>query len=153
MKEKNLELEIDGKPYTVVIHEFSAYEAVLTVNGQKYTVGLKDLGIEQVSDLQPVAAAGPESKPVRISATPAPQKLHRPKAIVEATSVVAPLPGLIQKLLVRIGDTVRAGQHVIIMEAMKMENEIQSATNGVVKSINVREGDSVNEGDVLIVLE
>ncbi|HRD18670.1 MAG TPA: acetyl-CoA carboxylase biotin carboxyl carrier protein subunit, partial [Candidatus Marinimicrobia bacterium] len=61
-------------------------------------------------------------------------------------------PGLIQNILVKVGDTVRAGQHVLTMEAMKMENEIQTNRDGIIKDIKVRIGDSVNEGDTLIIL-
>jgi len=154
MKEKKLELDINGKPYSVTIHDFSAYEASVTVNGKTYTVGLKDLGIEQVSDLQPAPLPQRDLEASnRIGPMPAPEKLHKPKVILEASSILAPLPGMIQKILVRAGDQIKAGQHVIIMEAMKMENEIQAATDGTVKEIKVKEGDSVNEGDVLILME
>jgi biotin carboxyl carrier protein len=150
MKEKTIELEINGQNYTVVINEFNAYEARLTVNGKAYKVGLKDLGIEQVAEIKPKLD---RSEPPRPAAPLAEPKLHRPKSVVNASSILAPLPGLIQRIHVRVGEEVKAGQTVIIMEAMKMENEIQAVTEGVVKEIKVREGDSVNEADVLIVLE
>lgn len=86
------------------------------------------------------------------SGTPATQ-LHRPKSVIDSTAVVAPLPGLIQNIFVKVGDNVRAGQHVLTMEAMKMENEIQTGRDGIIKDIKVRIGDSVNEGDTLIILE
>jgi biotin carboxyl carrier protein len=63
------------------------------------------------------------------------------------------LPGLILEILVKEGDKVKAGEDVLIMEAMKMENEVQSPQEGTVKEIKVRRGDSVYEGDILIVLE
>lgn len=162
MKEKKLQLEINGKDYSVIINDFNAYEATLTVNGKQYKVGLKDLGIEQVSDIKPklirqgelirTEVDEPESTIQASTSSPSPT-LHRPKAIVKATSVLAPLPGLIQKILVKEGNSVHPGQCVIIMEAMKMENEIQVSKDGIVKQISVKIGDSVNEGDVLIVLE
>ncbi|MDD5764934.1 MAG: biotin/lipoyl-binding protein [Candidatus Marinimicrobia bacterium] len=156
MKEKKLQLEINGKEYEVIISEFNAYEAVLTVNGKKYQVGLKDLGIEQVSDIKPKLIRSEiigetEASPKTVGGAPEPT-LHKPQAIVNATNVLAPLPGLIQKILVKEGETIRTGQCVIIMEAMKMENEIQSGRDGIVKEISVKTGDSVNEGDVLIIL-
>ncbi|MCK4716269.1 MAG: biotin/lipoyl-binding protein [Candidatus Marinimicrobia bacterium] len=155
MREKTLKLEINGKSYSVTINEFSAYEAVVTVNDKTYTVGLKDLGIEQVSDLQPKATfqSAPSSvTPMTIPSSTGPM-LHKPKTISSASAIAAPLPGLILKLSVKEGDMVKAGQHVIIMEAMKMENEIQAPKDGKVKSVLVKEGDSVNEGDILIELE
>ncbi|MFA4838573.1 MAG: biotin/lipoyl-containing protein [Candidatus Neomarinimicrobiota bacterium] len=156
MKEKKLQLEINGKEYEVVISEFNAYEAVLTVNGKKYQVGLKDLGIEQVSDIKPKLirseVIGDTDAATKVAGGAPEPTLHKPKTIVNATNVLAPLPGLIQKILVKEGDSVRAGQCVLIMEAMKMENEIQSGKDGIVKGISVKTGDSVNEGDVLIIL-
>jgi len=157
MREKTLKLEINGKDYTVTINEFSAYEAVVTLNDKTYTVGLKDLGIEQVSDLQSrnavetaVVPPSPTTNqtPV-IASAPAPQK---PKAAAGASSIVAPLPGLILKIHVKPGDTVKAGQNLVVMEAMKMENEVQAPADGSVKSILIKEDDSVIEGDVLIEL-
>ena len=78
---------------------------------------------------------------------------HIPKSVVNASSILAPLPGLILKIMVKVGDIVKPGQEVIIMEAMKMENEIQSHIRGTVREIKFKEGDSISEGDVLIVLE
>lgn len=150
MKEKTITLEINNQEYKVVIHEFTANEATVSVNNQKYRVHLKDLGIEQVSDIKPVAAVQPTIAPVSVATTP--PTLHRPKAIVEASAIVAPLPGLIQNIRVKVGDQVKAGQHVLTMEAMKMENEIQANRDGIIQDIKVKIGDSVNEGDVLITL-
>ena len=157
MREKTLKLEINGKEYSVTINEFSAFEAVVTLNEKTYTVGLKDLGIEQVSDLQPrsvvetnVVSPSPISSPAPvISSGLLPKK---PVLVVSASSIVAPLPGLILKIHVKPGDAVKAGQNLVVMEAMKMENDVQAPGNGTVKSILVKDGDSVNEGDVLIEL-
>ncbi len=154
MKEKKVELEINGQPYTVIINEITAYHASVTVNDRTYEVGLKDLGFDQVGDIKPKLINVPESavptaKPAGM--TP-PTQLHRPKSVIDSSAVVAPLPGLIQNILVKVGDTVHAGQHVLTMEAMKMENEIQTNRDGIIKDIKVRIGDSVNEGDTLIIL-
>lgn len=154
MREKTLKLEINDKEYAVTINEFSAYEAVVTVNGKTYTVGLKDLGIEQVSDLKPkdepnVPSRIPAPSPgVSTSAKSAPKSA----IAVPDSAIVAPLPGLILKINIKPGDSIKAGQVVLIMEAMKMENDIQALADGTVKSIAVKEGDSVNEGDVLVEL-
>jgi len=157
MREKTLKLEINGKDYSVTINEFSAYEAVVTLNDKTYTVGLKDLGIEQVSDLQPknvvettVVSPSPAINIApAVSSGPAHKK---PLPVVSASSIIAPLPGLILKIHVKPGDVVKAGQNLVVMEAMKMENDVQAPGNGTVKSILIKEGDSVNEGDVLIEL-
>ncbi|MBN2602300.1 MAG: biotin/lipoyl-binding protein [Candidatus Marinimicrobia bacterium] len=157
MREKTLKLEINGKDYSVTINEFNAYEAVVTFNDKTYTVGLKDLGIEQVSDLQPknvvepaIVSPSPAINIVpTVSTGPAPKK---PLPVVSGSSIVAPLPGLILKIHVKPGDAIKAGQNLVVMEAMKMENDVQAPANGTVKSILIKEGDSVNEGDVLIEL-
>jgi len=159
---KEVKFDINGKEYTVEINEFGAYEALLTVNGRTYKVGLKDLGIESVSDIKPQPAHHPAPVgPTQMLFSEAPIEnprsagpvTHKPTSVVNASSVVAPLPGLVLKVMVKVGDTVKPGQDVMIMEAMKMENEIQSHINGIVREIKVKEGDSISEGDVLIVLE
>jgi pyruvate carboxylase subunit B len=66
--------------------------------------------------------------------------------------VVAPMPGLIVRVNVAVGDQVQAGQGVVVMEAMKMENELRAAASGIVKSINVEPGKAVEKGTVLVEL-
>lgn len=153
MREKTLKLEINDQEYAVTINEFSAYEAVVTLNGKTYTVGLKDLGIEQASDShsQPVIATSLPT-PAQTSVIATPQAPPKPKPVVSASAIVAPLPGLILKILVKPGEAVKAGQNLVVMEAMKMENDVQAPADCTVKSVLVREGDSVNEGDALIEL-
>ncbi|MBN1541724.1 biotin/lipoyl-binding protein [candidate division KSB1 bacterium] len=162
MKEKELRLEIGGKEYAVVIKEFTAYQARIAVDGKEYTVGIKDLGLDQLADIKPIRShraeeSGPTKSTVpsssRTATKPEPGALYRPTSVVNTRSVTAPLPGQVQKIEVKIGDVVRSGQTVLILEAMKMENEIHSNSEGVVKEIRCREGDSVNQGDVLIVLD
>ena len=154
MKAKELKLEINGKDYSVTINDFTATTAEVEVNGNQYKVGIKDLGIEQVADLKPQfsAVATPQGLPVAGVGTPAQPVLHKPASITNATAVLSPLPGLIQKILVNVGDQVNAGQNLLIMEAMKMENEIQAKSAGTVKAVNVKEGDSVEEGIELVVI-
>ena len=66
--------------------------------------------------------------------------------------VVAPMPGLIVRVNVSVGDTVQAGQGVVVMEAMKMENELRAAASGTVKAVNVAPGKAVEKGTVLVEL-
>ena len=68
-------------------------------------------------------------------------------------TITAPMQGTIVKVLVSVGDTVEAGQAVLVLEAMKMENTINAETEGAVREIRVSEGDTVGTGDVLIVIE
>ena len=153
MKEKEFNLEINGKEYSVIISDFTATTADVEVNGNKYQVGIKDLGIEQVADLKPQfsAAATPMTTPVAGGGAAQPT-LHKPASLANAAAVMSPLPGLIQKVLVKVGDQVTAGQNLLIMEAMKMENEIQAKSAGTVTAVNVKEGDSVEEGIELVVI-
>ncbi len=152
MKEKQIKLDIHGKNYIVIIKEFNAYEAVVSVNGHEYRVGIQDLGIEQVADLQPQGTPKHAEKPVSPDATSGPV-LHKPQSVMQANAVVAPLPGLVQKLFVKPGDPVQQGQKILVLEAMKMENEITSPITGTIKDIIHREGESVHQGDLLVTLE
>ena len=68
-------------------------------------------------------------------------------------TIVAPMPGLVLKVEVEVGQAVRAGQGVIVVEAMKMENELKAPADGVVASISVQPGQTVDKGATLIVLE
>ena len=68
-------------------------------------------------------------------------------------TVVAPMPGLVLKVEVEVGQTVRAGQGVIVVEAMKMENELKAPADGVVARIEVQPGQTVDKGAVMLVLE
>ncbi len=69
-----------------------------------------------------------------------------------ATAVKAPMPGLVVKVLVEEGDVIEQGQHVIILESMKMENELKSPRSGVVTAVKVSTGDSVEKDQILISL-
>ena len=75
-----------------------------------------------------------------------------PNSAAGGTKVATPLPGTILDVFVNVGDQVKAGQRVVLLEAMKMENNIEADTDGTVTSVNVRKGDSVLEGDTLIVI-
>lgn len=128
-------LAIGEKDYEAEIKEITAEVAVVVVNGQEYTVVLKELGHK------PMTLPAPAARP----AAPAPVQSGG-----DAQSVTAPLPGLIVDIMVNENDTVKAGQNLILMEAMKMENQIAAAHDGRVKRIYVKKGDSVSEGDVLV---
>ena len=73
--------------------------------------------------------------------------------VESARNVVAPMPGLVVRVEVEVGQSVRAGEGVVVLEAMKMENELKAGGDGVVVSIEVSAGDTVEKGAVLLVLE
>ena len=117
------------------------------VNGKTYEVK-----ILSVSETEPL-----EVKEVKASApTPAPEaKKEAPvasSAPVGGTKVEAPLQGTVLSVLVKVGDSVKAGDNLLILEAMKLENEIKAPIDGKVVSISVEKGSAVNAKDPLIVL-
>ena len=115
----------------------------ITVNGVAYSVSVE----ETAAGAAPVAAA-PVAAPAAPKAAPAPAAA--PKAAAGAVSVKAPMPGNILDVKVKAGDSVKAGDVLAILEAMKMENEIVAPQDGTVASVNVNKGDTVNSGDVLV---
>lgn len=130
----------------------------VTVNGKTY-----DVNVEKIADgaapAVPVQAA-PVSAPAPAAApAPAPVAAPEPAAEPAQTSapttggVEAPMPGKVLKIHVTPGTKVEAGTLLLILEAMKMENEIYAPAPGTVKEIRCKEGDSVNTGDTLIVIE
>ena len=113
----------------------------ITVNGKAY-----DGAVEEVSGgSAPAAAAAPAAAP----AAPAPAAA--PAA--EGTAVNAPMPGTILDVKASVGDTVAEGQVLMVLEAMKMENDIVAPKAGKVSAISVKKGDGVNSGDALAYIQ
>lgn len=129
----------------------------VTVNGTAYDVLVEDMGGAQAC-YAPVAQPAPAAvAPVAATPQPAPAPVAAPipaaaPAPAGASVVEAPMPGKILKISVAVGASVSSGDVLLILEAMKMENEISAPAGGTVREIRAREGDSVNTGDVLIVL-
>ena len=123
----------------------------VTVNGQTYEVEVEEVGgapsAAPVRAAAPVAAAPAAAAP---AAAPAAPKAAAP--VAGGTPVKAPMPGTILDVKVKVGDAVKAGQCVCVLEAMKMENEIPAAKDGTVAQVIAAKGASVNAGDTLIVL-
>ena len=126
-------------------------QRVAVSNGQSVNQG--DLLVEMVADVvaAPVAAPAPKAAPAPApAAAPVTPVAAAPAA--GAKSVTAPLPGSITKISVKVGDTVAAGDTVLMMEAMKMENSITAEFAGTVKAILCKEGDQVQSGQALVEL-
>lgn len=121
----------------------------VTVNGVVYEVVVEEADGTAVSAPAAAPAAAPAPKAAPASAPAAAPKASGAQGSIK---VVAPMPGTILKLNVKVGDTLKANDLVCILEAMKMENEIFTAEGGVVKSIEAAQGASVNAGDVIITL-
>lgn len=142
---------INGHDYQVDVNSVEGGIADVTVNGTDYKVELAD--------------AVPA--PAQQAARPAPQATFTaapavtPQATQTATAsapqgkgevVTAPLPGVILDIKVKVGDVVKAGQTVAVLEAMKMENEIEATASGTVTAVNAGKGDSVLEGAAIITI-
>lgn len=126
----------------------------ITVNGKAYEVEVEEVG----GVASPVQRTAPRAAAPAASAAPAPAAAPKAAAAPAAPvaeggeKVVSPMPGTIFDIKVAVGDTVSQGDVLLILEAMKMENEIMAPTGGKVLSINTNKGASVNSGDVLVVI-
>ncbi|MEE0801376.1 MAG: biotin/lipoyl-containing protein [Gemmiger sp.] len=116
---------------------------IVTVNGVAYNVT-----VEENANGAAAPVAAPAPAPAAAPA-PAPAAAPAPAGAAGAVTVSAPMPGNILDVKVKPGDSVKAGDTLMILEAMKMENEISAPQDGTVASINVRKGDTVNSGDTL----
>lgn len=116
----------------------------ITVNGATYEVDVEEVGGVQTAAPAPVQAAAPAATPVQVAA-PAPAA-----APAGAKAIVSPMPGTIVSVKVAVGDTVKNGDLVAVLEAMKMENEIFSNTDGKVVAVNAAAGANVNTGDAIV---
>lgn len=145
---KEYKFKINGNDYNVAINSTNGNRADVTVNGVSYQVEMEN-AMPAAAPVQaaPVAApvAAPQAAPVQAAAPAA-------KPAGEGKPVTSPLPGVIIEVSVKEGDTVAAGQKVAVLEAMKMENEIQADRAGVVTKINVSKGDSVLEGAAIVTI-
>lgn len=144
---KRFKFTINGNKYETEVIHIEDNVAEIEVNGTKYYV-------EVNRDIKPTKTP----KLVRANAVPSTDahpsvaKTSSPSAPKGAGAVKSPLPGVILEMLVREGDQVKMGQRLLVLEAMKMENNIEADKAGTVTSILKHKGDSVMEGDVLIMI-
>ena len=117
----------------------------ITVNGTAYDVAVEELGAG-TTPATPVAA------PVAAPSAPAPAAAPAASGAAGSIKVAAPMPGKILAIKANNGQAVKKGEVIMILEAMKMENEITAPEDGTVASINVGVGDSVESGDTLATL-
>ena len=144
---KEYKLKINGNNYAVTVNEVDGSVAEVEVNGTPFKVEFE----------KPIKkAAAPVAKPMAPKATPAgaPEvKVTKPAAAGGAgNAVTSPLPGVILEVSVKVGDAVKRGQKVMVLEAMKMENVIEATADGTVTAIKVEKGDSVLEGAPLVII-
>jgi biotin carboxyl carrier protein len=146
---KEFKMKINGSEYNVNIESIEDTHANVEVNGTIYSVEI-DKPIRQTA---PVIRQVITAKPTVATATSAAVPKVAPAAQASGTSIIkSPLPGVIIDVCVKIGDTVKTGQKLFILEAMKMENSINAESDGKITEIKVNKGDSVLEGADLIVI-
>ncbi len=139
--------KINGGEYDVTINAVEGSIADVQVNGTQYKVEIQDAP----SGTAPAAPAPVPSAPTQVSA-PAPSAPAPAAASGKGESVTSPLPGVIIEVSVTAGQAVKAGQKVAVLEAMKMENEIQAPKDGTVTAVHVSKGDSILEGADIVTI-
>ncbi len=142
---KDFKFKIDGKDFTTSVDEQGNGQFTVTVNGKAYQVELPEHVVAARPTIHPMTAqaAAPAAH------TPAPA----PAAAGASATVTSPLPGTITKVNVAAGQKVKKGEVLLVMEAMKMANDVVAEADGTVQQVCVKEGQSVNQGDVLIQLQ
>jgi biotin carboxyl carrier protein len=140
---KKFSFTIRGNKYDVELHNIEDNIAEVEVNGSKYEVEIhKEIKTPKTPRLIRAQAVPTFNAEKVISSKPA-------ESITKG-GIRAPLPGTILEIKVKVGDEVKIGDTLLIMEAMKMENNIKSDKSGNISSLKVNVGDSVLEGDLLV---
>lgn len=121
----------------------------VTVNGVAYQVTVEE---NTGAPAAPAAAPAPAPAAPAPAAAPAAPAPAAPQGTAGAVTVAAPMPGNILDVRVKPGDSVKAGSVMMILEAMKMENEISAPQDGTIATVNVRKGDTVSSGDLLVTM-
>ena len=145
---KEYKYKINGNLYNVVIGDIEENIAHVEVNGTHYTVEMEK---KPKAAPAPKPVVRPAAKPAAAPAAAAP--VAKPAAGGAKSGVKSPLPGVILDIKVNVGDEVKKGQTIIILEAMKMENSINADKDGKIAAINVSKGESVLEGTDLVIIE
>jgi len=162
-------IAVNDQKFEVEIKEIKEGVARVDVNGQSLDVLIENYDdiVSGTMTLRPVLAPASLSKPIPSpqnvstpivspisdpkkpkaqAAAPVPQKVHT------KGEIIAPIPGLIMDVRVKVGDAVIKGQTVATMEAMKMENNIASTIDGIVQEVRVQKGSEVTTGDVIMIV-
>ena len=150
---KQYKYKINGAQYDVTIDSISGNLAKVEVNGIPFEVEMQ--GSSLVEEDLPTQTASTATVATTPAAAPVAETTPAPAAKGAAgagTPVKAPLPGVVTKVLVSVGQAVKKGDNVLVLEAMKMENNITAECDGSVTGICVDAGDSVMEGTVLLTI-
>ena len=159
---KEYKYKINGNEYSVAIIDLEGDKAAVEVNGVSYQVDILTEGYTAPAPrpaAKPAAAPTPAPAAAPAAPAPAPQPIAPAAPAAEpaapagkGTAVQSPLPGVILDIKVAVGDQVKAGQTVAILEAMKMENNINAECDGVITAIKVAKGDNILEGSDIVII-
>ena len=156
---KEYKYKINGNEYSVAIIDLEGNTAAVEVNGVSYKVDILTEGFTAAPARPAAKPAAPAPAPAPAAAPAAPQPIApaaapaaEPAPAGKGTAVQSPLPGVILDIKVAVGDTVKAGQTVAILEAMKMENSINAECDGVITAIKVAKGDNILEGSDIVII-
>ena len=160
---KKYQYKVQGVDYEVEIAEVEGKIARVNVNGIPFEIEMQKpinaakhpaLAATRRSASAPTAPAAPKAAPAAAvqSVAAQTQPTQQPVAAGAGTPVKAPLPGTINAINVKVGDKVGVGDVVVVLEAMKMQNNIEAENAGTVTSILVNQGDSVMEGAVMLTI-
>ena len=138
---KEYKFKIGGKEYNVTVNPKEGKFFDVTVNGATYEVETENA---------PAAAPAPVAAAAPVQAAPAAASAAKPAGAGE--KVPSPLPGVIIEISVKEGQQVKQGQKVVVLEAMKMENEIPASKDGTITEIHVHKGDTLQEGDPVVTI-
>lgn len=141
---KEYKYTIDGVEYKVEIGEIVDNVAEVTVNGEAYKVEMEP---EKEPEKKKVVLGNPNEQAAGEESATSPANVNT------ANAVKSPLPGVVTEIKVAVGDEVKAGDTVLILEAMKMANNIEAEKDGKVTAICVKTGESVMEDAPLVVIE
>ncbi|MGP1393442.1 MAG: acetyl-CoA carboxylase biotin carboxyl carrier protein [Candidatus Cryptobacteroides sp.] len=144
----NYKFKINGNDYSVDINSIEGNVANVNVNGTDYKVEMADVP----ASAAPVIATQTEIPASKTQSQQQPDDKPVQKPAGAGRQITSPLPGVIIEVSVKEGQTVKAGQKVAIIEAMKMENEISASNDGTVTAVHVAKGDSVLEGAPIVTI-
>lgn len=141
---KEYRYKINGNLYKVTVGDIEDNNVRVEVNGTPYTVELEKQNKPKIKPVVRTASTTPAAPPAAVI---------RPASVGSKSGIKSPLPGVILEIKVKEGDTVKRGQTLLVLEAMKMENDIKADRDGKVTAIKVSKGESILEGTDLIIIE
>lgn len=141
---KEYRYKINGNLYKVTVGDIEDNNVRVEVNGTPYTVELEKQNKPKIKPVVRTASTTPAAPPAAVT---------RQASVGSKSGIKSPLPGVILEIKVKEGDTVKRGQTLLVLEAMKMENDIKADRDGKVTAIKVSKGESILEGTDLIIIE